>query len=126
MRLVVAVGMIVMGLGIAGLWTRDVIAGDKVDLSRGVLRAREEDDSLLWPHWLAEYGTALVLVIGGLGLIARADWSVAAAAGGLGALLYTSVNSLGWALAKPERSAYAIPMTAGAIVGVLGLTWLIA
>lgn len=127
MRHVVAIGMIVMGIGIAAIWTRDLIAGDKVDLSPGFLKAQDSaSGSLLWPHWLAEYGTAVLLILGGAGLAAETDWSSAVAAGGLGALLYTSVNSLGWALARPERKMYAVPMTAGVIIGIVGLAWLIA
>lgn len=127
MRFVVVSGMVLMGLGIAGIWTRDLMAGEKVDLSSGIFKARDpEDGSLFWPHWLAEYGTALLLIIGGVGLLAEADWSVAVAGTGLGALLYTSANSLGWSLAKPERKAYAAPMIVGAVVGVVGLVWLIA
>ena len=126
MRLVIAVAMIGMGIGIAAIWTRDLIAGDKVDLSPGIFRARDSDNgSLLWPHWLAEYGTALLLVLGGAGLAVETDWSSPVAAGGLGALLYTSVNSLGWALAQSERKMYAIPMTAGVVLGTIGLAWLI-
>lgn len=127
MRLVVAVAMIVMGIGITAIWTRDLIAGDKIDLSPGILKARDSDSgSLLWPHWLAEYGTALLLVLGGAGLVVETDWSSVIAAAGLGALLYTSVSSLGWALARSERKMYAIPMTAGVVLGTIGLGWLIA
>ena len=127
MRYVVAAGMILMGLGIAAIWTRDLMAAEKVDLSPGFFRTREPDsDSLLWPHLLAEYGTALLLLMGGTGLMAEASWSSAVAATGLGALLYTSLNSLGWALARPERRTYAVPMIGGVVVGVVGLVWLIA
>jgi hypothetical protein len=32
---------------------------------------------------------------------------------GLGALAYTSANSLGWSLARPERRPYTVPMAIG-------------
>jgi hypothetical protein len=35
-----------------------------------------------------------------------------------GALLYTSVNSLSWALSGRDRTAYAIPMVTGVVVGL--------
>jgi hypothetical protein len=126
MRFVVATASIVMGLGIAGIWSKDLLAG-KVDLSSGVWRSRDPDDgTLFWPHWLAEYGTAGLLVVGGIGIAAATEWSVPVAAGSLGALLYTSINSLGWAFARPERRVYAAPMMAGVVVGLVGLGWLIA
>jgi hypothetical protein len=40
----------------------------------------------------------------------------------LGALGYTSLNSLSWVLADPTRAAYGIPMAvglAGALIGIL-------
>lgn len=70
------------------------------------------------PHWVAEYGTALTLLIGASGLLF--DWnagrSVALVA--LGGLAYTSVNSLGWVLADRSRLPYGVPMLAG-LVGAL-------
>ena len=126
MRLFVAVAMITMGLGIAGIWTFDLLRGEKVDLSRGVFQARNPDDgSLFWLHWLAEYGTAILLVAGGIGLLAESDWSRTVAAASLGALLYTSVNSMGWAVARQERRAYVAPMAFGIVVAAIGLIWLL-
>ena len=58
MDAVVSVAMIVMGLAIAGIWTRDLVIAEKVDLSDGPLAARDVDGSLFWPHWVAEYATA--------------------------------------------------------------------
>jgi hypothetical protein len=37
---------------------------------------------------------------------------------GLGACVYTSVNSLGWALAGRSRRPYSIPMLVGAVGGL--------
>ena len=122
--LTVAIFMIVMGAGIAALWTVDMFRNAGVDRSRGLLRAREAaSGSLLLPHWLAEYGTAAMLIAGGLRLLLGWSaggwtWLVAVA---LGALAYTSLNSLGWALAEPSRAAYAVPMSfglAGALVSI--------
>ena len=127
MDTVVAVLMILMGTGIAGVWTADIIGGDKVDLSDGVLRARESDTgSMLWPHWVAEYTTALLLFVGGGGVLAGTGWARLLSGFALGALFYTSVNSLGWVLADRERSAYGAPMVVGIVVSAIGLIWLIA
>ena len=65
MDALLAIAMVTMGVAIAGIWTRDIVAGDKVDRTRGLLRARDPDDgSLFWPHWLAEYVTACLLLVG--------------------------------------------------------------
>jgi hypothetical protein len=121
MVVVVAGLMILMGVAIAGVWTRDIIAGDKVGLSRGVLRARDgEEEPLFWPHWLAEYATALLLIVGGTALLADTGGSSLLAALALGALFYTSTNALGWALAERDRYAYAVPMAVGILVGMVG------
>ena len=118
--------MMLMGIGILVVWTGDIVRGDKVDRSRGLFRARENDDgSLLWPHWVAEYTTALLLIAAGVGLLADTGWAATVSALALGALFYTSVNSLGWALATRERHAYAVPMIIGLVVSVVFGIWLI-
>ena len=124
--LAVAVFMLLMGAGIAGLWTIDILRSPEVDRSSGLLRARDRSTgSLLVPHWLAEYGTALALALGALGVLANhgsAAWLVPLA---LGALAYTSLNSLGWVLADRSRTTYAIPMVVG-LAGALVAIWLLA
>ena len=122
---VIAWLMIVMGSAIAVIWTRDIFAGEKVDRSAGVLRARDEDGSLFLPHWVAEYTTAALLLAGGIGLLADAGWGQVVTGLGLGALFYTSVNSLGWALAERDRYPYAVPMAVGVVVAVAGAIWLL-
>lgn len=127
METIVAVLMIVMGAGIAAIWTKDIASGEKVDLSEGFLRAREgEDGSLLWPHWVAEYATAAALIVGGLGLLTHSEWGPPLAALAVGALFYTSMNSLGWAFARRDRLSYAVPMIAGVAVSLLGAGYLLA
>lgn len=120
--------MMLMGLAIAAVWTRDIVAGDKIDLSAGLWQARDGagDGTLLWPHWIAEYATAGLLIAGGIGLLANTGWARPIAGVGLGALFYTSVNSLGWALAQRDRYAYAAPMVAGVLVSFIGAVWLLA
>lgn len=127
MDVVVAVLMLLMGIAIAAIWTRDIVAGEQVDLSDGFFAARDPaGGTLFWPHWLAEYGTAVLLVAGGTGLLTDVGWAGIVAAVAAGALLYTSTNALGWALAKPERRAYAFPMFAGIVVGLLAFVYLLA
>jgi hypothetical protein len=108
--------MMIMGLAIAGIWTLDIIAKKEIDTSEGPLRARDKRSrALMLPHWIAEYLTALLLFLGGLGLLYGKHWGFVIAAIALGMLLYTSLNSLAWALADKERYAYAGPMLLGLI-----------
>lgn len=125
MDITVALLMIVMGVAIAVIWTRDIVAGQKVDTSAGLLAARDVDGSLFWPHWVAEYTTAIGLIVGAVGLLTEAGWGAPVAALALGALFYTSTNSLGWAFAERERFAYATPMLVGIAVSILGAVHLL-
>jgi hypothetical protein len=119
MQLIVAVFAGVMGAAMAGIWARDILAGHGFDAPDGLLRAREADtDNLMIWHWLAEFGTAGVLVFGGFLLLLDAALAVPVTLVGMGALAYTAANSLGWSLALPERRSYALPMLVG-LVGSL-------
>jgi hypothetical protein len=120
--------MLVMAIGIAGLWSVDIVRSPEVDRSRGLARARDRSGSLLLPHWIAEYGTAAALLVGGLGLVL--GWAPAAWAWlvpvGLGALAYTSCNSLGWVLADRSRLPYGVPMAVGLVGSLVSLALLLA
>lgn len=119
MDIVIPLLMIVMGLGIGGVWTRDMLAGTYADIREGIFTARDPDSgSLFWPHWLAEYSTAILLLIAAVGLLADTTWSSTLAAIAAGALLYTSINSLSWSLAQPDRLLYAGPMIIGILTGL--------
>jgi len=122
-----AVSMIVMGAAIAGIWTRDIFAGDQVDLTGGIWAARDPDaGTLFWPHWLAEYATAVALITAAIGLLLDTGWGATLGGIATGALVYTSVNSLAWALSEPERRAYTIPMLAGVVVGLFLVAYFLA
>jgi len=119
MEILIALFAGVMGAAMAGIWARDILNGTGFDAPDGLLRAREaETDNLMIWHWLAEFGTAGTLVVGAWLLLIDAAIAVPVTLVGLGALAYTSANSLGWALALPGRRAYAIPMLVG-LVGAL-------
>jgi hypothetical protein len=125
----VALFMLVMGAGIATIWTVDIARNPEVDRSQGFVRARDRSSgSLLLPHWVAEYATAALLLAGGLRLLL--GWSIGGwtwlVAVGLGALAYTSLNSLGWVLADHSRSAYAIPMGIGLLGSVASIGLLVS
>jgi hypothetical protein len=126
MEVVIAVFMALMGAGIAAIWTMDIRAGRGFTTTDGLLRARDADSSdVMVPHWLAEYGTAAALVLGAIGLVG--GWAVrdALATAALGALAYTSLNSLAWVLARPDRRVYGLPMAAG-LVGALASIGILA
>jgi hypothetical protein len=129
MSSLVGVFMLVMGAGIAGIWTIDIVRSPEVDRTRGFLRARDRSNgSLLVPHWVAEYATALILLAGGIGLLFATgpgawSWLVPI---GLGALAYTSLNSLGWVLADRSRAAYGIPMAIGLVGAIASIGLLVA
>jgi hypothetical protein len=123
MTTVVAGFMVVMALGIAGMWTVDILRSPEIDRTRGLVRARDRNGSVMLPHWIAEYGTALLLLVGGLGLLlgwpaGAWGWLVPA---GLGALAYTGLNSQAWVLADRSRTAYGIPIAVGFVGAVVAL-----
>ncbi len=124
MQLMVGIFLIVMGVGIAGIWTVDIVRNADIDRSRGLLRARDGTGSVMAPHWIAEYATALLCLVGGLGLVlgwTSTEWSWVVPLA-LGALSYTSLNSLGWVLADRTRASYGVPMViglAGALISIV-------
>jgi len=122
----VAVFAGIMGAAMAGVWGRDMMSGHGFDAPHGLLKAREadSDDLMIW-HWAAEVGTAMLLIAGAFLTITGAAVSEPVLLLALGALLYTSTNSLGWALAAPQRRPYIYPMAAGLIGGLIGAAVLI-
>ena len=122
MLTLVSAAMILMGAAIAAVWTKDILFNEQIDLSKGFFKSRDPDGgTLFWPHWLAEYTTAGCLLAGGIGSLLEAKWAPTFSLFALGALFYTSCNSLGWAFAKPERLPYAVPMVVGVLVSLLCL-----
>jgi len=119
---IIAALMIITGLGIIFIWTGDIVSGEKIDRSSGFLKSRDRDSGdLMLPHWVAEYGTAVGLIAGGVGLLVSVEWSKPVSLIFLGALAYTSVNSLSWSLSERERFVYTVPMFLGFGVAVFGI-----
>jgi hypothetical protein len=118
-NLYISVFMILSGLGIAGIWTVDIIKGRFA--RRGGFFYWREGENMLWPHILAEYMTSLALIIGAIGLYTEKEWGLNISLAALGALLYTAINSSGWVLAEKNRMSYGIPMwfsLAGAVISL--------
>ena len=126
MDMLIALFAGVMGAAMAGIWARDIASGVGYDATEGLLRARETDteDLMIW-HWLAEFGTAGLLMVGALFLVVGAALAEAVMLLGLGALAYTSANSLGWSLARPDRRSYVYPMAIGLIGAIISAALLI-
>ena len=126
MEVLVAIFAGIMGAAMAGIWARDIMSGHGYDAPEGLLRAREadSDDLMIW-HWAAEFGTAFVLIAGAFLIMINAALAEPIMLLGLGGLMYTSTNSLGWAWAAPERAPYVWPMAGGLIGGIISATVLI-
>ncbi|HNZ38636.1 MAG TPA: hypothetical protein PK251_11720 [Candidatus Latescibacteria bacterium] len=118
-------GQIVTGIGIAAVWTMDLVSRKNVDMTGGFFKARDRGTKqLIWPHVIAEYATATGLVAGAAGLYREKEWGRTVSLISSGALAYTSINSMSWVLSERGRMAYAAPMmfglmTAGVSIGVL-------
>ena len=126
MEILVALFGGIMGAAMAGIWARDIMSGHGFDAPHGLLRAREadSDDLMIW-HWAAEFGTALTLIAGAFLIMINAALAEPIMLLGLGGLLYTSTNRLGWSLASPERQSYVYPMAAGLVGGLISAAVLI-
>jgi hypothetical protein len=124
---VIAAFMLFMGAAMGLVWTRDIISAEQLDISDGRWRARDpESGTLMVPHWIAEYGTVAALVAGAVGLLTEGSWGEPLSLVALGALVYTSTNSLGWALADRARLPYVVPMLAGLFGGLAAVIGLLA
>ena len=126
MDLLIALFAGIMGAAMAGIWARDIMSGHGFDAPHGLLRAREadSDDLMIW-HWAAELGTAVLLVGGAFLMLTNAAIAEAVMLLALGALAYTSTNSLGWSLAAPQRRPYVLPMVGGLVGAVISAVVLV-
>jgi len=126
MDVLVAIFAGVMGAAIAGILVRDIMSGQHYDAPNGLLRARESDsdDLMIW-HWAAEFGTAFVLMGGAFLVTINAGLAEPIMLLGLGGLMYTATNSLGWSLASPRRISYVYPMAIGLVGAIISATLLI-
>jgi hypothetical protein len=111
--------MIIIGLGMAGIWAVDIASG-KFSGQGHFFRWRE-GENLLWPHILAEYLVAVGLISGGFGLILLKQWALPLSFISLGGLIYSAINSSGWVLAKKERLLYGIPIWISLAFGIIAM-----
>jgi len=113
---VISILIMIPGLGMAGIWTRDILTGKFS--GRGSFFQWREGENMLWPHIFAEYVTSFGLIAGGIGLWMDRPWSVPVSLISLGALIYSAINSSGWVFASKGRLPYGIPMWASLILAI--------
>ena len=118
---IIPVFLMVDGVALMTMWTIDI---HQKKLLRDGIFSSKEDGKLFWPHLLAEYGTAIGLVVSAYGLYYDKQWAEPVSLVSLGALTYTSLSSMSWSLADKNRYLYAVPMIfsltgAGISIGVI-------
>lgn len=117
---VIIILFIITGIGMATIWTKDIFTNTDINISNGFFNARDKNSgNLFWPHWLAEYATAVLLVVAPVLIFLKTEIGAQLLPFAAGALFYTSLNSLGWAFARKERFAYAFPMLFGLAVAAV-------
>ncbi len=85
---IVAGFLLVVGVGIAGLWGVLLAAGQVPEVAEGRVD--------IWFHIVAELLTAALLIAAGVALLRRSARARLLAAVSLGALVYTAINSPGY------------------------------
>ena len=120
---IVPIFMLLAGIGIAGIWTADIVKGRFSD--QGRFFKWREGENMLWPHLFAEFLTAAALITAGIGLFHAKEWALPGSFWSLGALTYTAINSSGWVIAEKNRMAYGIPMWISLIGAVISFAILL-
>lgn len=118
--LIIPIFMILTGIGMMTIWALD-IAGGKFKEQGHFFHWRNEGGDRLWLHIVAEYLTAAALIAGGIGLTGGWPWGLNVSLVALGALAYTSINSLSWVFAQKGRLSYGMPIMvslAGSIISL--------
>ncbi len=113
--------MLLIGIGIIIVWAADILKG-KFSHMGSLFRWTNDGGDLMWPHLTAEFLTAAGLIISAIALPGQQNWALYLTLSSLGALFYTSLNSLGWVFAKKERRPYGVPM----LVALIGTACSIA
>jgi hypothetical protein len=103
----VGVFLVLAGLFILGYWAAFILQGG---MTEGLWTV--ENNSYIIFHQAAEGITALLALIGGYGLLRGRHWGLATSLVALGALLYASLNALGFAV-------YALTELTPVLIGTL-------
>jgi len=111
MKTIIPVFSIIMAVGMTIVWIKELISPH---LKQSLL-TRREGDHLVWPHIAVEAGTAILLLVSGVGSLLHLGWAPLVNFFSLGAISYACFNSLSWTLADKSRWLYSIYMLFGVI-----------
>jgi phosphoglycerol transferase MdoB-like AlkP superfamily enzyme len=117
--------MLIMGAGIVLIWMLDVANG-RFRGQGPITNWKSEGGDRIWLHLLAEYLTAGILIAGAIGLLGQNGWGYDLSFVALGALAYTSLNSLAWTFADKSRTAFSIPMILGLAGSIISIVILLS
>jgi hypothetical protein len=124
-RLIISFFLLIVGSAMLIIWIADINNKPDIDFSEGFFRAREKQSGNIFCfHIIAETISSLSLIAGGLVLLSGSDTFMPVVYFSLGALFYSSVNSLGWAFAETQRKIYRLPMMLGLAVSLGGFVLL--
>jgi hypothetical protein len=107
-----AVFAIVVGFGMIAMWTVSYLSKQIPELESEPIRIKF--------HLAAEFATAVVLIIAGVGLFARLDWAVSAYLVAMGFLFYTVIVSPGY-FAQKGQWGYVVMFAVILILGIVSL-----
>ena len=85
---------IIVGTMIIVQWNINIIGKKIPGLKDDPVSGRGLFDMIF--HWIAEFGTALLLIVAGIGLMMEGAWGTTAYFVAMGMLIYTAVNSSGF------------------------------
>jgi hypothetical protein len=113
--------LLITGSAMLIIWIADINNKPDIDFSEGFFRAREkESGNIFWLHIVSELITGVMLICGGIIILQRSSEMLPLVYFSLGLLFYSSLNSLSWAFARPDRRIYRIPMITGLVISVAG------
>lgn len=125
-NLIIAFILIMTGIAMIIIWIIDINENPEVDMTGGFFRAREKNsNNIFWFHITAELITAILLIMAGIIIVLKAERLIPLVFLSLGALFYSSLNSLGWVFACQHRKKYAFPIITGLTIAVLSALMLI-
>ena len=103
---------LIVGIGMIGQWLASYILKQIPELETEPIR--------IWFHIAAEMGTAIILIISGIGLLTQMNWGGNTFLIAVGMLFYTSIVSPGY-FAQKGQWAWLAMFSAIIILGILGV-----
>ncbi len=108
-----------LGIAMIAYWADFVLRGN---MPQGLWTM--QNNQYLALHIGAEGLTALLALLGGIGLLVGRGWGMATALVALGGLLYTSINSLAYSLAtEPTLTTVFLTVLATVLLSFIALHW---